>query len=353
MNRSSEQLLAIYAQRHAEDIFHELVQRHIALVYNTALRVANGDTHLAQDVAQTVFTDLARKAASLPSGTLVSGWLYQHTWFIASKMIRTERRRQLREQNTSIMHSSTGNESDQSELQSALDEALTSLKPEERDAVVLRYFEQVDLRRIGATFGISEDAAQKRVARAVEKLRDAFASRGLTVSLAALTSFLSSQCLAAPPALAGAISSGALVAAASGTAVGVTGFLASTKGKVAVAAVCAIAAGTPLVWQQGNVQALRAEVARLSPLVSSNQALRAELERLQGATLSAAEREEMNRRFLELQRLRGEVTSLRKQAAEAMARAAKSENDSADGKAAVPEILQIAIQARVVELSPE
>src|SRR5687767_13354762 len=137
MKDSSEELLAVYAERRADDVFRELVRRHIALVYNTALRLANGDAHLAEDVAQTVFSDLARKAASISSGTLVSGWLYQHTWFTASKMIRTERRRQLREQDTSTMQSSTSDETE--ELQSALDDALTSLKPEERDVVVLRY----------------------------------------------------------------------------------------------------------------------------------------------------------------------------------------------------------------------
>jgi RNA polymerase sigma factor (sigma-70 family) len=352
MKDSSEELLAAYAERRTDEVFRELVRRHIGLVYNTALRVANGDAHLAQDVAQTVFTDLARKAATISSGTVVSGWLYQHTWFTASKMIRTERRRQMREQTTIDMQSSTTtNTADERELQSALDDALTSLKPEERDAVVLRYFEQAELRRIGALFGISEDAAQKRVARAVEKLRDVFAARGLTVSVTALTAFLSSQSLAAPPSLAGFVSSTALVAASS-TAVGVTAFLASTKGKLAIAAACAIAAGTPVLWQQQKISALNAELGRMSALVTSNELLRAEIERLRGETLSAAEREEMNRRFLELQRLRGEVTLLRNERA-TKARAAENTSDSAEEKPDVPEVLQIAIQGRVVELSHE
>lgn len=352
MKDSSEELLAIYAERRAEDVFRELVRRHIALVYNTALRLANGDAYLAEDVAQTVFSDLARKAASISSGTLVSGWLYQHTWFTASKMIRTERRRQLREQNTSTMQSSTSDETE--ELQSALDDALTSLKPEERDVVVLRYFEQVELRRIGELFGISEDAAQKRVARAVEKLRGVFAARGLTVSMVALTTFLSSQCLAAPPALASVISSAAIVAAASGTGAGLAAFLAGTKGKLAVAAACALAVGTPLVWQQKKVNALQAEIERLSAVVSSNEVLRAEIERLRGETLSAAEREEMNRRFLELQRLRGEVTLLRKQAAEAVALTAKSGSEvKEEEKAEAQEVAQVLLETRVAEMSHE
>jgi hypothetical protein len=252
------------------------------------------------------------------------------------------------------MQSSTAtNAADETELQAALDEALTNLKPEDRDAVVLRYFEKVDLRRIGALFGISEDAAQKRVARAVEKLRDVFAARGLTISGAALTTFLSSQSLAAPPALASMVTWGALVAA-SGTAVGVTAFLASTKGKLAVMAACAIAAGTPVLWQQQKMGALNAEIARMSAVAGSNEVLRSEIERLRGERLSAAEREEMNRRFLELQRLRGEVTLLRKQAADAAALASKSGSDVKEEETTeAQEVAQVLLETRVAEMSPE
>lgn len=357
MNPPSEQLLAEFARSGADELFRELVRRHLPLVYSTALRVTNGDKHLAEDISQTVFSDLARKAGAVSRDSILAGWLHQHAWFTASKAIRSERRRQSRELESLPMQPNfqAADDNDPAELQSALDEALTSLKPEERDAVVLRYFEQVDLRRIGALFGISEDAAQKRVARAVEKLREVFAARGLTVSTAALIAFLSSQSLAAPPALASVVTSTALVAAASGTAVGVTSFLASTKGKLAVMAACAIAAGTPMIWQQQKMGALQAEMGRLSAVVSSNEVLRAEIERLRGETLSAAEREEMNRRFLELQRLRGEVTLLRKEAAEAKARAAKSGNEvKEEEETAEPqEVAQVLLETRVAEMSPE
>src|SRR5438445_9720749 len=93
-----QQLLQQYARERSESAFGELVTRHIDLVYSAALRVVNGDAHFAQDVTQTVFIDLARKARSLPRGVVLAGWLHRHTCYAAATAVRTERRRRTREQ---------------------------------------------------------------------------------------------------------------------------------------------------------------------------------------------------------------------------------------------------------------
>ena len=82
------ELLGRYARTRSEDAFAELVQRHVNLVYSAALRQVNGDAHLAQDVAQTVFTDLARKATSLMGRHTLTGWLYTSAHFAAAKIAR-------------------------------------------------------------------------------------------------------------------------------------------------------------------------------------------------------------------------------------------------------------------------
>src|SRR5262245_50911756 len=92
-----QQLLTEYAQAGSEVAFREVVSRYVNLVYSTALRLVNGDSHLAEDVAQTVFTDLAKMAGSLSREVMVGGWLHRHTCFLASKTMRRERRRQARE----------------------------------------------------------------------------------------------------------------------------------------------------------------------------------------------------------------------------------------------------------------
>src|SRR5436190_14415346 len=99
----SEQLLRNYAEECSESAFTQLVNRHIPLVYSTALRVVGGDFHLAQDVAQTVFADLARKARGQDGPEIVAGWLYRHTYFTASKAVRRDRRRQARERQATDM----------------------------------------------------------------------------------------------------------------------------------------------------------------------------------------------------------------------------------------------------------
>src|SRR5215469_4014083 len=93
------ELLREFARTNSEDAFAELVKRHLNLVYSAALRQVNGDAHLAKDIAQTVFTDLARKARSLAGRENLSGWLYTSTHFAAAKIIRGESRRRDREAN--------------------------------------------------------------------------------------------------------------------------------------------------------------------------------------------------------------------------------------------------------------
>src|SRR5678810_542362 len=104
MERTDDaRLLNRFVSSGEEAAFRELVGRHFGLVYSVALRQLNGDTHLAQDVAQMVFSDLARKGRFLSSRVVLSGWLYQATCFSASKVVRAEQRRRAREQEAAIM----------------------------------------------------------------------------------------------------------------------------------------------------------------------------------------------------------------------------------------------------------
>src|SRR5271169_6151000 len=123
------ELLRDYAKTRSEDAFAELVRRHVNLVYSAAMRQVNGDAHLAQDVAQTVFTDLARKATSLARRESLTGWLYTSAHFAAAKIVRTETRRRDREENfmREPSHESAP-ETDWEKLRPALDAAMHELK---------------------------------------------------------------------------------------------------------------------------------------------------------------------------------------------------------------------------------
>ena len=227
-----EQLLGAYARERSESAFGELVARHIDFVYSTALRVVNGDSHLAQDVAQTVFIHLARKAGSLPDDVALPGWLHRLTCYTATKAVRAERRRQSREQTAMEMRALDDNTRPEWEqVAPYLDESLNRLNSADRDALVLRFLKQQDLRAVGVALGISDDAAQKRVDRALEKLHVLLKHRGATLSAAALGTALATEAVTAAPAGLAASVAGAALASAAAGGFGV-GLLKYLKGSV-------------------------------------------------------------------------------------------------------------------------
>jgi len=214
-------LLRQFSRDGSEQAFRELVQRYIPLVNATARRMTAGDAHLAQDITQVVFTNLARKAATFPDDVLLGGWLHRHTCFTASKTIRAERRRRARE-NTAMemnaLHDSPSNDAQWAQLAPVLDDALNSLSAADREAILLRHFQRLDLRAIGLALGTSDDTAQKRITRALEKLRGILTRRGLTLSAALLATTLNAS--AAPPVpatLAVSVSAHAITHAAAAT----------------------------------------------------------------------------------------------------------------------------------------
>ncbi len=171
----------------SEPAFRELVRRHLGMVHATARRILASVPHLTDDVTQTVFTDLARRASALPSGVILAGWLHRHACYVALNTARAERRRRARER-TSMeiisVNENSGRDAHWAQLAPVLDDALNHLDDQDRDAIVLRYLEQHNLRTVGLALGINDDTAQKRVSRALEKLRRILLRSGLSISSA-------------------------------------------------------------------------------------------------------------------------------------------------------------------------
>jgi RNA polymerase sigma factor (sigma-70 family) len=205
-------LLADYVVNGSEPAFREVVTRYIDLVYSTAVRLVNGDTHQAEDITQTVFADLAQLAGTLSKDVMLGGWLHRRTWHVATTFMRNQRRRQHRERQAIEMNEFQDQPAGQFEqIAPLLDEAINQLNANDRAAIVLRFFEHRDLRAIGVALGSNEDAAQKRVSRAVEKLRSHFARRGIVASAAVIASVVSAQAVhAAPLGLASAVTAASL-----------------------------------------------------------------------------------------------------------------------------------------------
>jgi RNA polymerase sigma factor (sigma-70 family) len=257
MTNGDMDLVRAYAQGKSEEAFATLVSRHVNLVYSVALRQV-ADAHLAEEITQTVFIILARKAGRLSPKTVVSGWLYRTTHYVSTKALTMQRRRQQREQEA-YMRSQLNetNVNTWKEIEPLLDAAMAQLGETDHNAVVLRFFEGRNFKDISGALGTTEAAAKMRVNRALEKLRAFFSKRGLTCSATAIAEAISANPVqAAPPGLASSVTA----LAVKGTTVTSTltlvettlKFMAWTKLKTAVlvAVLALIAAGTTTITVQ-------------------------------------------------------------------------------------------------------
>jgi RNA polymerase sigma factor (sigma-70 family) len=266
MNDDAE-LLRRYAEDRSEAAYTAWVQRHFDLVYSAALRRLGGDAHRARDVAQTVFVDAARQARTLARHPAVVGWLYSSTHFAAGKLIRGEVRRAAREAAHPMHHlEAAGPDAPWEALRPYLEEEMHALRPADRLALLLRFFEQRSFAEVGAQLGVGENGARMRVERALARLRGRLARRGVTSSAAALAAGLTANAVTAAPAgLGSAVAVGAL-AQISSLAVGASAAaysLMASKLTVGLAAGLGLLALGSAFYSRGQAQAAAHAIGRL------------------------------------------------------------------------------------------
>ena len=335
VNRSTDQqLLQEYAGCQSEPAFGELVRRHVDHVYSAALRMVR-DAHLAQDVTQGVFVALAHNARQLTERPVLSGWLHRTAQNLAANAVRSEVRRRAREQESVIMNEllSATPDANWEHIAPELDAALGELSEADRDALLLRYFERKSAQEMATILGVSDEAAQKRVNRAVERLRDYFSKRNVTIGTTALAAVLAANAVqAAPAGLAAAITTASLLA---GTAIHATTALAATQTiamtllqKTLITATLAVVAGAG-VYEARQAAQLRQQNQALqqqqAPLADQFQQMQRERDaatnRLAGL---AAELAASQSNQLELLKLRGALAQTR------AANALDASNDARD-----------------------
>jgi len=246
-------LLMQYTNEGSEQAFEGLVEKYTSLVYSSAVRRVGPD--MAKDITQAVFMILSRKAEKLAKREMktLAGWLFRTTRFATSEALRSRARREHREEEASKEHSRFTEEMDNApsweNVRPLIDAALDKLGKKDRDAVLLRYFQEASYADVGMALGLTENAATKRVARATDKLRTLLTRKGTTVSGAALATLLAANVAEAIPSGL-TVASAAVVTsvAAEGTSAAVLIAEAAVKSmflsqvKMAVVAGCALVA---------------------------------------------------------------------------------------------------------------
>jgi RNA polymerase sigma factor (sigma-70 family) len=257
---SDEALLRAFAGSGSEKAFGVLVEKYLGLVLGTALR-RTGDRSLAEEIAQNVFTVLARKAKGLKPGSTLAGWIHRVTVIECAEAMRREISHQTKMNAVSRHLASELDGRDVwRDALPLLDEAIDALSRAEREVVLLRFFERKSFREIGAALGKSDDAAQKQTERALQKVSDFLKRKGVSVPAAVLSAGLAAHLVqAAPAALMNVIAHSALGAASTFNAklLILKSLQAMTNTKLKTAIVATAALTVPIVMQWAENSQLR------------------------------------------------------------------------------------------------
>ena len=336
---SDTELLEQFARNKSEAAFAELVERHIGLVYSTAFR-KTGNPQQSEDITQAVFILLARKANSIGPKTVLPGWLHHTARFTAANLQRAELRRIRREQEAFMQSTmdETAPDALWRGLSPLLDDAVAALGASERDAIVLRFFQNRSLAEVGATLGASEDATRMRVNRALEKMRKFFARRGVAISSAAIAGTISANSAhAAPAGLAAIISTNVF----SGTTLTTSAVVAATKAmamttlqKAIITAALAATIGAGIFEARQNsgsqrqIQNLQQQQNASNDQLAQLQHERDDATNRLGRLIAENGRLKSNSNEREILKLRGEVTAASQAAADAAAKTRSPRNNS-------------------------
>lgn len=322
METSDHELLKRFVKDQSEPAFRRMVDRHLNLVFATARRIV-GSPHLAEEVAQGVFMLLARKAGEIQPHQPLAGWLYHTARHHSLNVTRAEGRRRQREHTAAIAMETNAPQPEPAWIAAELEDAMDDLPNEDRDALVLRFLDNRPLREVGTELGISEEAARKRVGRALEKLRGIFGKRGVALSAGLLSTTLTGQAATVAPAALGAtitataLSQLAAVSTATIATIHTTSIMTTLfnlKTAAVVLGVAAVTGTSTYLAKENEADRLRAENRTLNQnytgLTAKQQQAMSEIQ------LRDKEIARLKKDIADLPRLRGEVDRLTRKLAE-------------------------------------
>ncbi|MCB1096416.1 MAG: sigma-70 family RNA polymerase sigma factor [Verrucomicrobiae bacterium] len=249
--------------------FRDLTAKYVGLVMGVAMR-RTGQHEIAEEIAQTVFTILARKAHQLTGQSSIAGWLHRATMLESAKAMRSEYRRHRKMKKfidqQAILQNAASVPVDEETLP-VIDEALHRLSASDRDVILQRYFEDKSYREIAAATGATQAACEKRCSRALARLGEFLRRRGIAASGAMLGVAIASRLAHVPPAgFASALATKAVAGLPSTYSL----FVAMNSMKLATITALIVASATvPMTIQWANSQRSAAAMTADAVLRSS------------------------------------------------------------------------------------
>jgi RNA polymerase sigma factor (sigma-70 family) len=313
VNDSSDHLLLRdYAENRSEAAFSELARRYVDFVYCAALRMLR-DEHAAQDVTQSVFVALARNARTLAGGCVLSGWLHRTAQNLAANAVRSDVRRRAREQHAAAMNEPVSGQSAApwEQIAPQLDAVLAQLSQNDRAALLLRYFQNKSIREVAEILKTTEGAAQKRVNRAVERMRKIIARHGVAAGASGLVHSISANAVQPAPAGMASASAAAGLRAGADLATGITtkGFMILQRALATTALAAIVGAALYALHLQQEVRSLQGRASQLARQLEQSQSERDDA--LKHAAFLELQNQMFQQGVRDLARLRGEVARLR------------------------------------------
>lgn len=257
---SDQQLLDRFAARQDQTALAEIVRRYIGMVHAAADRQVR-DPHLAADITQAVFIVLVRKAPSLRAETNLSAWLFTVTRHAVANARRVQARQRIHETHMATITRDRSappadvNAEVADEIRSVLDDGIAKLSHVERTSVLMHFFGNKSHREVGAELGMTEEAARKRVARSVEKLRTILTHRrGGAVTAGATTSVALASVMTAEGAIGATVAGQPALVTSTASVAALVNTLTTASAATSVAAMIA----------QGVLRSLRASRAKFA-----------------------------------------------------------------------------------------
>ncbi len=185
-SQSDSALVQAFSRNRSEPAFAALVDRHAGWLYAAAYRQL-GDHHLAEDATQAVFVLFSQRASRMKPKQKLSGWLFLTLGYTVKSITRSRRRREHHEKLAAAQRpevlSAAG------VLTGGLDNAVAQLPREYQNAILLRFYQGLEIPTIARQLQITEAAARKRIERALDHLRGRLGPVASSEALASAAAF--------------------------------------------------------------------------------------------------------------------------------------------------------------------